>query len=280
MVLWIGDLHGYFYTVFQYPFGYAGAGGEKQFIDLWLRYGFAQTPLPLFVFLSAALALHGRYRWLVAGSLLVGIAHCLLPKREFPHYWCNLFPFVALYMGIALQRNFIRASSVRWTIVGAVFFMGMFGAAASLYQAQQSATYDVLETVAETADRTAPPGSTLMVYGSAPIEAVMFLSSLPAANTYWWTRFFEEPYPPLLPKTQDAIFQEYLEHPPGVIVIDQQYLETASKTDHPSNSDRLIRMLANRYRYHIKGRSANFVILVWDGSVAAASPTLPAPTTR
>jgi hypothetical protein len=265
LVLWIGDLHGYFYTVFVYPFGYAKAGGGRDLIKLWFL--FAQTPLPLFLFLFAGLGLLGRYRWLVAGSLLVGIAHCMLPRREFPHYWCNLFPFVALYMGIALQRDFIRSWSFRWTIVGAVFLTGMLSAAASLYDAHKSPTYNFFKSVAETVDRTAPPGSTLLVYGPEFSEAVVFLSSLPQANTYWWWRFFEEPYPALLLRSQETIFKEYLEHPPGVMVIEKQYYENVLKTDNPSNFDRLIRTLAARYRYRVKRTAANFVILVRDASV-------------
>jgi len=273
LMLWIGDLHGYFYAVFLYPFGYAKAGGGIDLMRLWL--GFGPTPLPTLLFLFVALALHGRYRWLVAASLLVGLANCMLPRREFTHYWCNLFPFVALYMGIVLQRDFIRPSSLRWAIFGAVFLAGMLSAATSLYVADKIPAYDSFKNVAETVDRTAPPGSTLLVYGppSSCSEAVAFLSSLPQANTYWWTRFFEPPYPPLLPKPQDAIFQEYLAHPPGVIVLEQQCYEDVLKTDHPSNTDRLIRMLGTHYRYRVGATAANFVILVRDRSGVGA--TLP-----
>ncbi|MGD1276466.1 MAG: hypothetical protein ABR964_04500 [Tepidisphaeraceae bacterium] len=281
LVLWIGDLHGYFYTVFVYSFGYAKTGRGRDLVNLWFH--FAQTRLPLLLFLFAGLGLLGRYRWLVAGSLLVGMAHCMLPKREFPHYWCNLFPFVALYMGIALQRDSIRSSSLRWTIVGAVFLAGMLSAAASLYQVYQWPTYKIYKSVAETVDRIAPPGSTLLTYGPFPScgEGVVFLSSLPPANTYWWWRFFEGPYPLLLPRSQETIFKEYLEHPPGVMAIEKQYFQNVLKTDNPSNTDRLIRMLAARYRYRTEGTSADFVILVREQSGAAATlPNIrPAPAT-
>jgi hypothetical protein len=102
IMLRIGDLGGYFYTVFAYPQLFARAGNWPDVARLALL--LAPMALWLLLMFSAAAAMTRRFRWFVGGSLVLGIVMCLLPRRPYVHYWLNLFPFIALYMGIGLGR--------------------------------------------------------------------------------------------------------------------------------------------------------------------------------
>ncbi|MGD1276465.1 MAG: hypothetical protein ABR964_04495 [Tepidisphaeraceae bacterium] len=272
LVISIGDLHGYFYVVFTYPRVYAQAGGKTELVAL-ASYG-ANTLLPLVALLFAGLALLGKHRWFVAGLMVVGIALCPIPWRGFPHYWVNLFPFVALCMGIGLQRQTIPAANLRWTITAAISLAVILSAAAALYETYLLPSYIGFQKLAAIADQVAPPGSTLFVCGPYHSAAVVFASSLPPAHSrYWFSYEIDHETPELLLESRDAICDDYLKHPPGVIVIEQDWandvLHPASPTD--TTSVRLIRTLATRYRYVIKGTVVDYLIMVRDPSLEAAT---------
>ena len=124
----IGDLHGYFYTVFTYPRLYANAGESGSNLDLLLDV--FQLVLPILLAILLGLTWGGRYQWLAVGAAIIGVGFCMLPQRPFPHYWANLLPTIALLIGLAMQdprpgASRIVSSMVIWlaVYVGFLTFM-------------------------------------------------------------------------------------------------------------------------------------------------------------
>jgi hypothetical protein len=267
ILIWIaraGDLHGYFYTVFVYPRFYARMGSITSPIHLLAA--LFLTHLPLIFFFSVAIAILGKYRRPVLLSLPVGMVMISLPLRGsgFAHYWVSLFPFIAIYIALAVQSPLIPLPAVRWTATLALLFAG-FGT--DLYQVyligKKNGYADLLAVDAEV-QKAAPKNSTLFVCGSAETCGLVFNSRLPAADAYCFAFQLLAPQGNFLPKPLDEIFNDYLSHPPDAILVSDEYfgdMNDVSDTA-PPNPVRLVRLLVHRYDYRTSPIGANFHLLV------------------
>jgi hypothetical protein len=252
ILLWMlraGDLHGYLYTVFEYPRLYARNGSLHEWVDLVDNC--LQTHLPLTIFLSAAISMLGEYRKPVIISLAVVVMMTLLPMRASAHYWVSWFPFVAIYIALSIESPAIAWEGARWAGAWAIILLGAFGGIDHLRNVAQRPTYFPLLILEHLTESVAPPDSTLLVVGPNQTAALVYISHLPAANTYSFMFQLVSPEGDILPKPLDLIFDDYLKNPPGIIFITDDYLTEATndKLEKRSNPARLVRQLAQRYRY-------------------------------
>jgi hypothetical protein len=265
ILLWVwrvGDLAGYYHVVFEYPRLYIHAGTYSGLLDL-LNF-FLQTPLPLLLFFTAGVALLGEFRRPVIFSLLAAAYMIVMPLRGFIHYCLILFPFIAIYMAIAMQTFQINRAGVRWVGVAAIALLGILSAADRIRALENMQTYSMLETINGMIDKAAPPNSTLLVCGQSDSAGLVYMSHLPAANTFNFVMQFAEPWVDMLPKPVDAIFNDYLKHPPDVIFLSDDFYGEAvdQSAATPSNPARLIRLLASRYWYRVATTAPGFRVLV------------------
>jgi hypothetical protein len=265
ILLWItrvGDLHGYFYTVFEYPRLYAHDGSLSQVLDLFIAG--LQTPLPYLVLVFAGIALFGEYRWPVIISVILAAVTTALPLRGSEHYWVGWFPFIAIYIALALQSRLIPRSGLRWAGTGSIFLVGAIGAAMRLPDVATDPRYKRLSYLQQYTDTLVPPGSTLLVCAPMTIEPLVYMSHLPAANTYSFVFQLLSPQGDILPKPMDQILDDYLSHPPDIILVSGNYLDEANNgaIASPSNPAILIRMLGEHYRYQAHMPAPGLIFLI------------------
>jgi hypothetical protein len=270
----ISTMGAYFWTVFQYPGSYLRTGKWKSILILIFRQG--PTPMPMFLFLFAGLAFWGRFRWLVLGSLIVGLYVCLMPKRPYGHYWVNLFPFIALYMGIALQRANIGSARMQTAFVWAISIAGLMIAVDRLWQNQDDPSYEHYRSVADELDRVAPPGAKVLTFGGMPgNEIILYNSKLPAANKYCFSFQFKDPYIDILPMKTNAIYEDYLEHPPDVICASDEMLKMATTVGDPKSPAYLLTLLFENYTYQVIGTKYDYAIAARDTTIPRHPPPAP-----
>jgi hypothetical protein len=253
ILLWIwriGDLHGYFYTVFEYPRLYAQNGSVDDLFDLVDNV--LQSHLPLVLFLSAGIALLGEYRRPVIASLIVVTVMTILPMRSSGHYWVSWFPFVAIYIALALESPAISWMGARWAGTWAIILISAIGGIDHLRAVAQTPTYAALLRLDELTERLAPPNATLLICGPMQAEPLVYISRLPAANTYSFVFQLLAPQGNILPKPANQIIDDYLQNPPGIMLVTGDYYAEAGddKVQTLSNPARLVRLLENRYSYH------------------------------
>jgi hypothetical protein len=275
IILWIwriGDLSGYFYTVFEYPRLYARNGSYRELI--YLVGFFLQTQLPLLLIFSAAIAALGGLRWPVIISLSLAIIMIMLPLRAEGHYFVSLFPFVAIYIALGLENFAIHWPRARWAGVWTVLLVGVIGAADEFHNVMDLPTYSSVQSLANTAEALAPPNATLLVCGE---ESLAYVSHLPAANTYSCMMQLDEPEGDILPKSLDAIFDDYLKHPPGLICMtDKDFNEIVDTKSPPqTNGERLIRMLASQYWYRVAAPVDGYHFLIRIPAPGSQNPQAP-----
>jgi len=258
-----GDMRGYFYTVFVYPRAYASAGNWNNVVELarmlW------ETPLPFIMALFGLISANSRYKWLITVAAVIGILSCVLPMRAYTHYWSNSLPYVALMIGIALQRTERVDRRLAWiytlSIAVAVLPMTSMRLLSNLYQPQTQP----MVRVAEMVDLVAPDNATLMVCGPWNCELIQFSSKLPSANRYSWVNQFQPPWINILPDSLDTIFGEYLASPPTVLVVDQGYLTAALSEEGPPDGYehlRLVRLLWTQHKYRVANTVEGYVVAV------------------
>jgi hypothetical protein len=265
ILLWlrgVGDLAGYYHVVFEYPRLYIHQGSYSGLLDLLNQ--FLQTPLPLLLFFSAAIALLGQFRLPVIFSLLVAAYIILMPLRGFGHYLLILFPFIAIYISLAMESQLISGRTIGWAAASALLLLGTIGVADRARQVLNMQTYPMLVRINDLMQKSVPPGSTLLVCGQADSAGLVYISQLPAANTFNFVLQFNQPWVDILPKPINQIFDDYLNHPPDIIFVSDDYLNEATddKIDHPSNPALLIRLLGGRYHWRVPAPIGGFHLLI------------------
>jgi len=245
-----GDLGMYFWTVFVYPQSFADAGtlGATGNLILFL--------LPTTPWLAGGLFLalipFRQGRWLAPAMLAVGFLTCVITRRDFPHYWANAFPFVAVVLGMALESAARLDLRIARGLAIAMAIAVLPPVVSRMQSNYVAPTLYTIETLAEIANELTPPGGTLLVAGGRVTEGVQFASKLPPANMYEWMFMLQPTYTGILPKDFGQIRQEYLEHPPTMLVIwDELATEALAQPEPEFSTDevRLIRALFQRHEY-------------------------------
>ncbi|MBI2823984.1 MAG: hypothetical protein HYX69_04745 [Planctomycetia bacterium] len=263
LVAWLGDLDGYFWTVFRYPFSYVAAGRISS-TSLLLTF-VSQGALPFLVVLFASVAAYGRFWPLVASALVAGAISCIAPMHGLGHYCVSTFPYITLFIGLALERIARIDLRLTWSLAAALAVGSTVGAATRMYTAYADPTYLTFLKVAEAIDRMAPPDATLSVCGPEGWEAIQFASRLPAPNTFCMMFQLQPPWVDMLPKPIDAIFADYLAHPPDAIIIEQGVLDAAQARDGSPGEVayvRLMRSLLDEHRFRRLPTAEGYAVLV------------------
>jgi hypothetical protein len=257
----VGDVREYFWTVFIYPRAYAESGSVAQAVQLSTT--FWTGPLAPMLLIFGGLALSRANAWLVVTTLVVGLGNCLVPMRIFEHYLGNCLPYIALVLGLALERLAAFDKRLTWSLVGALVVTLAPPIVLRMRMCSYSGTYPPFARVAEEVDRLAPPNATLLVCGPLPCEAIQFASRLPAANVHEWMFQLRPPFDKLLPKSWETIREEYLAKPPTVIVAHKDDLRRANAAATPNERGedvRLVRELVARYGYRQAASVGDYVI--------------------
>jgi len=261
-----GDLDMYFWTVFVYPKSFARVGSLSATIQLVMTVW--TISLPLLVAAFTCFALTPRNRWFVALNLAVGIGICMITRREYAHYWSNSLPFVAVIIGLGMQRLLELdrgvARRVAFGLAAALVVPACFRA----YIAIVNPTHQVMAKLAAAVDAQSPEDATLLVCGPGPSEAIQFASRLKAASMYEWMFMLRPPYPDILPKKYDQIVEEYLAAPPGVIVVHQRDFQAATsdaESTQISEDRRLVRALLERNDYQFQPPQDGYLIGLLSG---------------
>jgi hypothetical protein len=265
ILLWVwrvGDLAGYYHVVFEYPRLYIHQGSYSGLLDLVNI--FLQSPLPLLLFFSAGIAMLGDFRRPVIFSLLVVTYIVAMPLRGFGHYLLIIFPFIAIYISLSMESPAISMPSARWAGTWAILLLGAIGIVDRVRSVLNMQTYSALVTINDFMEKSVPPHSKLLVCGQADSAGLVYISRLPAANMFNFALQFNEPWVSILPTPIDRIFDGYLNDPPDVIFVSDDYLNEAGdeKIDRPSNPARLIRLLASRYRWRVPAPFGGFHLLI------------------
>ncbi|HVU85829.1 MAG TPA: hypothetical protein VHD36_00810 [Pirellulales bacterium] len=259
-----GDVPMYFWTVFVYPRLYANLGAYQGNAD-W-RWMLSSGPLPWIVAIFGILAATSRRQTAFAFVVLaVGWGAAMLPGRNYSHYWANTFPFVALVVGLGVERLAKKTSWKAWLLsagLAVVLVQAMF----SYFGNERFGSRDLenYESIAAVADEIAPPGGTLMVVGAMPCEAIQFASRLRPANTFQWMFHLLEPNHRILPTPLEEIEREYLDSPPDVLVSGGaqggRFHVGMAPEEIPADV-RLVQALLVRYNYRPVARLGDFEIL-------------------
>jgi hypothetical protein len=258
----VGDLHGYFYTVFVYPRLYAAGGPPGSLPSLLSR---MQESLPLLAALCLGLTAGKKYQWLAVAACVVGFFSCILPQRNFEHYWLNLMPYIALMVGVAMLESPAGQGKINVAVAAWLLAFGIFWTVMRLMAVSLHPTELAYERIANVTDRTAPPGATLLVVGAPPCQAIQFASKLPAANTYFFDVQFTPPWCDMLPRSLTEIFTEYEANPPGVIDIEKNLLaqvQAKPPLANLPNNLALVKLLMDQYSYRVSGEQDGFAICV------------------
>jgi hypothetical protein len=103
LVVWTGDVRMYFWTVFVYSRSYAAVGNFGEFFQLWWHLW--MSPLSVVIVLFACLAAYRRQDLgFVVFIVAVALTAASCPMRVHAHYWACTFPYVALLIGIGVER--------------------------------------------------------------------------------------------------------------------------------------------------------------------------------
>ncbi|MBI2823983.1 MAG: hypothetical protein HYX69_04740 [Planctomycetia bacterium] len=266
LVLRFCDWREYFWTVFVYPRAYAAIGSMRDVIDLAIMLWRGSLPFVI-VFFAGVAAASRQYRWLVVSALVVGLASCVLPMRAYIHYWGNCFPYVALLIGLGLERLERDNRPLAWVSMAALAIAFIPTAGVRVQLAYKEPSNWKLERVAAAVDRAAPAGANLMVCGPMCCESIQFASRLPAANKFSWVSQFQPLWRDILPESLDNIFADYVAHPPDVIAIEHNHLKNAMANFAPDAPDylRLMRALFDTHEYKIVDNLEGYVIAVRQG---------------
>ncbi len=159
IVLWLGDLHGYFWALFVYPRIFASQGSAGDMFEL-VQYFFG-TSLPLIVAIFGLLAAHGRYLPLTLAAIVVGVGGCLLTFHNHAHYLANVLPYVALLIGLGTQRLAQFGPGLPWFSVAAMAIMVIPSVVGRMKIVTMAPTHEPLARVAAETDRLAPENATL-----------------------------------------------------------------------------------------------------------------------
>jgi hypothetical protein len=286
-VLWlvsrIADLQGYLDALFLHPASYAGLGSAH---DVWRL--FAEdfpSPLATLAIVFAALGIFSRYPALAASAVVAGLLTIILPRRDFVHYLVGLFPFIALLIGIGLERHARTSAIFCWACCIFMVYVSYIPIRSTLHDAQLHPRELELAAVADHIDRVAPPSATLLVWGRLGAEPIDFASKLPLASKYWILWMFQKVNAPLLPIPVKDIVAQYLANPPTVIAEDRDFVLNMERgTDVPEYDKQgfeLGKALLRKFHYEVEDSFGGYDIAVLQNSTgsntrpATTNPTIP-----
>jgi hypothetical protein len=279
LVFFVSDARSYFHAVIQGPRAFAGIASWAQV--RMLAWGAFQTTLAVFIALFAMLSFVSPYRPLVLLALGGALAACFSPLQSHVHFWVALFPVIALFIGIPLVRYGGRIESPHWVCLTVLCVYLLPQVPFRIHYALEEPTNDVAVRVAAAADRAAPEHATLLARGPWPLsEAIQFASKLPPNNTCWVSFELNPPFVDTLPKSVDAIFDEVVANPPGVLAIHRDYLSAIQNSKNLANDLRLVQLLIQRHTYVQAGAESDFVIATIQSKeekTSSGNPSLPTP---
>jgi hypothetical protein len=185
------------------------------------------------------------------------------------HYWENSFPYVALLVGLGMQRMSEVAVAIAWRLTMALGLALIPATALQMIVSENDAPrYRVYSDLAEAVDQLAPADGTLLVCGGDQIEAVQFASRLRPANTFEWMMQLRGPWVRALPKPLEIIIEEYVASPPDAIVTLREWVVAANAAPNPNELPgdlRLLNALIKRHTYQIADEHGPFVIALRSG---------------
>jgi hypothetical protein len=264
----VGNLQGYFDTVFLYPSRYASSGSWRTAGRFLLES--AQTPVPVVAALLLAATWRTAYRAMAVSGVGVGVLMCLLPQRDAIHYLASMLPFLVLLVWIADSDRKLTASILRVIAVG-VTAWGLLAAALTIARIVEAPSRRWMDDVVAQVDAVAPPNATLWVVGPNVATYIQFASGLPPANTFFVPYQLDPPIVNFLPTPRQTIMAQYLEQPPTVLVVYDELLGSVIVPDHPPNSDgilnsrQLLGALLAVGRYRHRASINGFAILIHSG---------------
>jgi hypothetical protein len=256
----VGDLPGYFYTVFVAPRRYAG--NPTELVELL---GFIRNDALVLVVVASLAALLRERRSFAFGAALaaVAVASIVSPMRDHYYYWAQLLPVASALVFLALRGQPPQAA---WTATAALVFFLAGNAAWTAAKCVLRPTMPDYEVVARELDGLADARATLFVVGrdAAPLS---FASRRPSANQYFWDNYLFGPPSLVTPKPTAEIVAEYESAPPGLLVVDDEVIGAieSQPAGRLNAAWELVRRLLASGRYDAVGRH--------DGLAGGASTT-------
>ena len=256
----VGDLPGYFYTVFVAPRRYAG--NPTELVELL---GFIRNDALVLVVVASLAALLRERRSFAFGAALaaVAVASIVSPMRDHYYYWAQLLPVASALVFLALRSQPPQAA---WTATAALVFFLAGNAAWTAAKCVLRPTMPDYEVVARELDGLADARATLFVVGrdAAPLS---FASRRPSANQYFWDNYLFGPPSLVTPKPTAEIVAEYESAPPGLLVVDDEVIGAieSQPAGRLNAAWELVRRLLASGRYDAVGRH--------DGLAGGASTT-------
>jgi len=264
----VGNLQGYFETVFLYPSRYASSGSWSTAGRLLLES--VQTPVPVVAALLLAAAWRTAYRTMAVSGVGVGLLMTLLPQRDAIHYLASMLPFLVLLVWIADSDRKWAAPMLRVIAVG-VTVWGLLASALSIARIVEAPSRRWMDDVVAQIDAVAPTNATLWVVGPNVATYIQFASDLAPANTFFVPYQLDPPIVDYLPVPRQDIMAQYLEQPPTVLVVYDEVLGSAIVPDHPPDTDdivnsrQLLGALLAEGRYRRRASVNGFAILIHSG---------------
>jgi hypothetical protein len=227
LVKLIGDFPGYLHAMTGGAGQYAGIGTWSSANVLLQVLLHGPIPAPLFLFFGIALV--SPYRWLAFSSLLISVLVIFSPRREYEHYLLSFFPAIALMIAIGVDQLMQRQKNLGWAGLGLVLLLVLPTSIKMLWvTSKDTATWE-WEQIAAKIDRVTPPDARLMVVGRiTAAEAIMYMSQRSPSSEYWITWELDPPVSSLLPQPIEQIKADYLDFPPDVIAIEDDYFHIDS----------------------------------------------------
>jgi hypothetical protein len=220
LVALVGDVRGYFQTVFLMQRKYVGAPGEM--IEF---FGFIRNDaLTLLIVLCLVLLALGRRLVALAFALallLVGVLCIVMPMRSHLHYWEQLIPVAAALTFLTLASRKDESGRGRACAVA----LGLFLAGNAAWTAAKCVlrpTTREYHAIAQELRALAPAGGTLHVVGPES-GVVYFASDLPNASPFFWD-FYLFGVPQLLPRPVAEITAALERTPPDLLVVHDSVL--------------------------------------------------------
>jgi hypothetical protein len=217
LVFAVGDVRGYFYTVFVAPRRYAGQ--PRGLIELVSEFRNSWTT---FVILGAMgwLAVVPRVRWFAAAVGLATLAATVAPMRAHFHYWEQVTPGLVLLVYLA-GRELEPSRKALWALAMLpAFVLGNVGWTLAKCVTDRSTARAA--SAAHAIDSQARPGDRLFVGGHYS-GTIYFFTRTEPANTYFW-EYYLYGVADVLPTPIETVLAQYREHPPELLVLGNDIL--------------------------------------------------------
>ena len=263
MMLYRGDLGGYFFTTFIYVRLFAAQGVDASRPALVMDILTTSLPTITVLFFLLAFRRVGFFAIVVAAT---GLACTIASPRDHTHYWVQFFPYIALLIAISMPEG--EAAASRWS--EAVFLavaLGILAAAMPLMvSVVENPWGDALDRVVAVIQRASQPDDRLYVQGDMySASYLQFASILPASHKFYCCWQLNAPRCDVMPEPIHDIFDEYLARPPEVLAVDfSSWRNILAAGAHPqllSNSEKLTALLLKENKYKLISKLDGFVVL-------------------